>query len=113
MLELAPNKFKIGVLKTRPRTVNAKAIMVDKVILFPIKRSAFSRSPCPNLIEILAVLPTPTNIPQARIMVVIGSVMPTPVMASEPTSGIFPMKIRSTTLYRALTIIPTIAGIEY
>ena len=39
--------------------------------------------------------------------------IPTPVNAREPTSGIRPINILSTILYKALTIIPIIAGIEY
>ena len=44
---------------------------------------------------------------------IIGIVIPTPVNASEPTSGIRPINILSTILYKALTNIPIIAGIEY
>ena len=59
------------------------------------------------------VVPIPINIPNAIIIVIIGIVTPSPVIASGPTPGMFPINILSTTLYNPFTIIPIIAGTEY
>ena len=59
------------------------------------------------------VVPIPINIPNAIIIVIIGIVTPSPVIASGPTPGILPINILSTTLYNPFTIIPIIAGTEY
>jgi len=69
--------------------------------------------PRPRFNEIFAVDPIPISIPKAKRIDIIGIVIPTPVNASEPTSGIRPINILSTILYKALTNIPIIAGIEY
>ena len=51
--------------------------------------------------------------PKAKRIDIIGIVIPTPVNAREPTSGIRPINILSTILYKAFTIIPMMAGTEY
>ena len=81
--------------------------------MFPIIFSALSLFCSPSFIEIFAVAPIPINIEKANTIVTIGIVIPTPVIAKAPISSIFPIKILSTTLYRALTSILIIAGIEY
>ncbi|WP_320129952.1 hypothetical protein [uncultured Sphaerochaeta sp.] len=45
-------------------------------------------------------------------MIIMGNPMVIPAIPYDPKSGLFPIKMRSTTLYRAFTIIPTIAGTE-
>jgi len=64
----------------------------------------------PSFMEIREVAPSPINIERAIDMSIIGKVTVNPESAREPTP--LPIKILSTTLYRALTSIPIIAGIE-
>ncbi len=61
----------------------------------------------------LAAPPIPISSPNASRIVVSGSVIPSPAIASSPTLGMFPINIRSTTLYSPFTIIPIMAGMEY
>ena len=90
-----------------------------KALIIKIKLNAlprcFSASSClcsPSFNDIRALVPIPTNIPKARMIVIIGIVIPTPVNANPPTSGMFPIYMRSTILYNVVTIIPIIAGTE-
>ena len=49
--------------------------------------------------EIFAVVPIPISIPNAKRIDIIGIVIPTPVKARDPTSGIRPINILSPILY--------------
>jgi hypothetical protein len=62
------------------------------------------------LIEIVAVAPIPTISMKPRRMLDIGAVRPMPDKAAVLWSC--PIQNRSTTLYKALTSMPIIAGIE-
>ena len=105
--------FKIWSQNIIPTTVNNIPIITDKIIPDPIIFCASSFLPCPNFIETFVAEPTPTSIPNANIIVAIGIVTPSPAIAIDPTPGIFPINILSTTLYNALTNIPIMAGTEY
>ena len=96
-----------------PKTDINKPTINANVIALPINFSASSFLPWPNLIDMFVVVPIPINIPNAIIIVIIGIVTPSPVIASGPTPGMFPINILSTTLYNPFTIIPIIAGTEY
>ena len=109
---LAPKISRSGFINVNPSTVIK--ILINKISVNALPRccSASSRLCSPSFKEIRALVPIPTNIPNAKIIVIIGIVIPTPVNANPPTSGIFPIYIRSTMLYNVLTIIPIIAGTE-
>ncbi|CDB14412.1 unknown [Clostridium sp. CAG:221] len=91
----------------------ASPTIILKVKAFPRSFSAVGLFPFPKFRDMLAVAPIPISIPKAKIIVIIGIVIPTPVIAREPIFGILPINILSTILYRAFTTIPMMAGIEY
>ena len=109
---LAPNIFKRGSINISPIIVIEIIIIQSKVKAFPNIFSASSFLCCPNLIDIIEAEPIPINILKAINTVIIGNVKPTPVIAKDPTSFICPIYILSIILYKALTIIPIMAGAE-
>ncbi len=100
-MSIGSRKIISSVMKTKLRT------MVNKNE-FPKIFSALSGSFFPKLIEILLDAPAPTSIPNAAIRFITGNVTANPEIANAPTPC--PMNMRSTMLYVAFTIVPTIAG---
>ena len=69
--------------------------------------------PSPSFIAILVLPPTASPTQNAPSIVMNGIVTPSPDIAKAPTSFIEPIKALSTVLYKDVTIIASIAGIEY
>ena len=84
----------------------------DKNTATPKNLSASSLSFIPNFKDTEAAEPIPINNENANIKITTGNTRPTPVIPRYPVPFIFPIYILSTTLYKAFTNIPTIAGIE-
>ena len=68
----------------------ASPTIILKVKAFPRSFSAVGLFPFPKFRDMLAVAPIPISIPKAKIIVIIGIVIPTPVIAREPIFGILP-----------------------
>ena len=91
-------------------TVSATAHIIRNEKQFPIIFCAVSLSFFPIYIAALGAPPEPANIANALISISIGVNNPTPVNALAPMSGIWPIYILSTILYKRFTTCATTAG---
>lgn len=73
-------------------------------------RFAPSLSPAPMRMLTRGEPPTPTRKATEPIMVTMGPHTPAPARARLPTSGMLPMYMRSTTLYKTLTNCASMLG---
>ena len=107
---LAPNNRRI--IFPNPNMIPVR--MTDKTISIhmqlPIAFSACSVSPFPIKIDAFGAPPILTSAAKAEIARITGAVTPTPAKADFPTSGICPINILSTILYKILMSCAATAG---
>ncbi len=84
--------------------------MMSRVTPFDRMRCALSLSPLPRAMEARGAPPAPTNTLNALTRVMIGRHSPIPVRDAAPISGICPMYILSTMLYKRLMSCATNVG---
>ena len=77
-------------------------MITSMVVQLPRTCSAWSFSPFPRRMEARGAPPILTRAAKAEMHRISGMVTPTPVRAVAPTSGMWPMYIRSTKLYSRL-----------
>ena len=80
------------------------------IIPLPLVRIALFLSFLPRDLEMIEPEPTPIIIPTANMSICMGNTIARPAIARGPTP--WPTYSVSTTLYKALTTSPTVAGIE-
>ena len=104
-------------MTSRTSTVSATPVMTSsrKVLFMTVAarlRCASPSSCCaaPRAIENSGMPPVPNRFANAVTISRIGKVRPTPVSALTESSGIWPMYMRSTILYRTLTSCATTIG---
>ena len=110
VFSLAPNNSRIGWPNIRITAVSTIAIKTSIVVQLPSIFSAVSLSPFPIIIEARGAPPMLTSAANAEMAIITGIVTPTPVKALGPTSGMWPIYIRSTMLYMTLMICASMAG---
>ena len=87
----APKAMRMGRLKAEKVRVSTAAVHSSMVRELPKIRSALSRSPAPRRMEARGAPPMPAKAAKAEMSMRMGKVTPTPVRASWPTSGMWPM----------------------
>ena len=107
---VAPKNTSKGSRNKRQSAVVASTSKVSSDRALPRISSAPSLSFCPSRMEIRAPEPNPTNIPTPIKIIMSGNASVTATNPTSPTPC--PTKMLSTTLYKAFTIMPTIAGPE-
>ena len=108
---VAPNISSMGIFMANPIRVISPDARIINIKLFPNTRSAFSMSRRPMLMDTSTPAPMPISMPKAITINMTGKITDTALKATALTP--WPIKIRSTILYRAFTNTPIKAGIKY
>ena len=95
---LAPKVKRILWPKIWMTAVRTRDTAIRAVVQFPRIFSASSLRPLPSIMEALGAPPMLTRAANAEMAMMMGKVTPTPVRALAPTSGRWPMYMRSTIL---------------
>ena len=98
VLLLAPKIIRMSWPKHWITTVRTRAVITSMEAQLPRMRSACWGSPLPIMMEARGAPPMLTRAAKAEMHMISGRVTPTPVSALGPTSGMWPMYIRSTIL---------------
>ena len=87
----APKAMSTGSLIMENTVVSTAAKISSKVVELPKIFSAPSRSPAPRRMEARGAPPMPAKAVKAEMSMRMGKVMPRPVRAVRPTSGMWPI----------------------
>ena len=110
VFSLAPKASSRSRLQISKTAVSAAATASSKVKQPAMVRSAFSFWPLPMKMDARGAPPPPASAAKADTIIMSGIHTPTPVSARLPTSGIWPIYIRSTMLYSILISWATTVG---
>ena len=87
----APKAYRTGSWKAEKPTVSTAAAISSRVTELPRIRWASTRRLAPSWIAARGAPPCPAKAAKADTSVMMGKVIPTPVRATSPTSGMWPM----------------------
>ena len=103
VFSVAPNRRSMGSFTARKNTVTITDRVTNRAVELPRMALAWSSLPSPMRTTAREPPPMPTRAEMAETNMITGKHTPSPVRARSPTPSMWPMYMRSTMLYRALT----------